>query len=66
MLFSATETYSTSDMSQMDTEYQELELEVVRIVEQTKWNTISVLDEVEELVVSVHLLFKLVQIMHKV
>lgn len=40
----ATETYSTSDMSQMDTEYQELELEVVRIVEQTKWNTISVLD----------------------
>ena len=31
-------------MSQMDTEYQELELEVVRIVEQTKWNTISVLD----------------------
>ena len=40
----ATETYSSSDMSQMDTEYQELELEVVRIVEQTKWNTIGVLD----------------------
>ena len=63
----ATETYSTSDMSQMDTEYQELELEVVRIVEQTKWNTISVLDgKAEDQVVLAHLSFKLVPIMHKV
>ena len=38
------ETYSSSDLSKIDTEYQELEAEVSRIVSQTKWNTVGLLD----------------------
>ena len=38
------ETYSSSDLAKIDTEYQELEAEVTRIVSQTKWNTIGLLD----------------------
>ena len=34
----ATETYSTDDLALMDTEYQQLESEITRIVTQTKWN----------------------------
>jgi len=38
------ETYSSSDLAKINTEYQELEEEVSRIVSQTKWNTIGLLD----------------------
>ena len=40
----STETYSTADLGLMDTEYQQLESEIQRIVEQTKWNKMSLLD----------------------
>ena len=40
----ATETYSTADLALMDTEYQQLESEVTRIVSQTKWNKMELLD----------------------
>ena len=40
----ATETYSTDDLGLMDTEYQQLESEIQRIVEQTKWNKMGLLD----------------------
>ena len=40
----ATETYSTDDLGLMDTEYQQLESEIQRIVEQTKWNKMDLLD----------------------
>jgi len=40
----ATETYSTADLGLMDTEYQQLESEIQRIVEQTKWNKMNLLD----------------------
>ena len=40
----ATETYSTDDLALMDTEYQQLEAEITRIVTQTKWNKMELLD----------------------
>ena len=40
----ATETYSTADLALMDTEYQQLESEITRIVAQTKWNKMELLD----------------------
>ena len=40
----ATETYSTNDLQLMDTEYQQLEAEIERIVDQTKWNKMSLFD----------------------
>jgi len=40
----ATETYSTDDLALMDTEYQQLEAEIQRIVDQTKWNKMELLD----------------------
>jgi len=40
----ATETYSTNDLQLMDTEYQQLEAEITRIVDQTKWNKMSLFD----------------------
>ena len=40
----ATETYSTDDLALMDTEYQQLEAEITRIVSQTKWNKMELLD----------------------
>jgi flagellin len=40
----STETYSTNDLGLMDTEYQQLESEIQRIVEQTKWNKMGLLD----------------------
>ena len=40
----ATETYSTDDLALMDTEYQQLESEITRIVTQTKWNKMELLD----------------------
>ena len=40
----ATETYSTADLALMDTEYQQLESEITRIVDQTKWNKMTLLD----------------------
>ena len=40
----ATETYSTADLALMDTEYQQLESEITRIVTQTKWNKMELLD----------------------
>jgi len=40
----ATETYSTDDLALMDTEYQQLESEITRIVEQTKWNRMDLLN----------------------
>ena len=39
----ATETYSTDDLALMDTEYQQLESEITRIVTQTKWNKMELL-----------------------
>ena len=40
----ATETYSTDDLGLMDTEYQQLEAEITRIVDQTKWNRMDLLN----------------------
>ena len=40
----ATETYSTADLALMDIEYQQLESEITRIVAQTKWNKMELLD----------------------
>jgi flagellin len=40
----ATETYSTADLALMDTEYQQLEAEITRIVDQTKWNKMNHFD----------------------
>ena len=40
----ATETYSTADLALMDIEYQQLEAEITRIVAQTKWNKMELLD----------------------
>ena len=40
----ATETYSTNDLQLMDTEYQQLEAEIERIVDQTKWNKVTLFD----------------------
>ena len=40
----ATETYSTDDLALMDIEYQQLEAEIQRIVDQTKWNKMELLD----------------------
>jgi len=40
----ATETYSTEDLGLMDIEYQQLEAEITRIVAQTKWNKMELLD----------------------
>ena len=40
----ATETYSTDDLALMDIEYQQLEAEITRIVAQTKWNKMELLD----------------------
>ena len=40
----ATETYSTDDLGLMDIEYQQLEAEITRIVAQTKWNKMELLD----------------------
>ena len=40
----ATETYSTADLALMDTEYQQLEAEITRIVDQTKWNKMNLFD----------------------
>ncbi len=38
------ETFSSADLAASDSEYQQLEAEVSRIVAQTKWNTMGVLD----------------------
>ena len=40
---STSETFSTNDLVAADTEYQQLEAEVSRIVADTKWNTMNVL-----------------------
>ena len=40
----ATETYSPDDLALMDTEYQQLEAEITRIVDQTKWNRMDLLN----------------------
>ena len=40
----ATETYSPADLLLMDTEYQQLEAEITRIVDQTKWNKMDLLN----------------------
>jgi len=40
----ATETYSPDDLLLMDTEYQQLEAEITRIVDQTKWNRMDLLN----------------------
>jgi len=40
----ATETYSPDDLQLMDTEYQQLESEISRIVSQTKWNKMDLLN----------------------
>jgi len=40
----ATETYSPDDLVLMDTEYQQLEAEITRIVDQTKWNKMDLLN----------------------
>ena len=41
---SSSDTYTSSDRSAMDTEYQQLESEITRIVSQTKWNKMTILD----------------------
>ena len=41
---SSSDTYTSSDRSDMDTEYQQLEAEITRIVSQTKWNKMTILD----------------------
>tara|TARA_B100001287_G_scaffold232924_1_gene204159 strand:- start:248 stop:1075 length:828 start_codon:yes stop_codon:yes gene_type:complete len=41
---SSSDTYTTSDRSEMDTEYQQLESEITRIISQTKWNKMTILD----------------------
>ena len=41
---SSSDTYTSSDRSEMDTEYQQLESEITRIVSQTKWNKMTILD----------------------
>jgi flagellin len=41
---SSSDTYTSSDRSAMDTEYQQLESEITRIVSQTKWNNMTILD----------------------
>ena len=38
------QTYSTADLVMIDTEYQQLEAEVTRIVDDTKWNTMALLN----------------------
>ena len=40
----ATETYSPADLALMDTEYQQLEAEITRIVDQTKWNKMDLFE----------------------
>ncbi len=40
----AIETYSPDDLQLMDTEYQQLESEISRIVSQTKWNKMDLLN----------------------
>jgi len=40
----ATETYSPDDLALMDTEYQQLESEITRIVDQTKWNKMDLIN----------------------
>ena len=40
----ATETYSPDDLALMDTEYQQLEAEITRIVDQSKWNKMDLLN----------------------
>ena len=40
----ATETYSPDDLALMDTEYQQLEAEITRIVDQTKWNKMDLIN----------------------
>ena len=40
---STSQTFSTNDLAASDTEYQQLEAEVSRIVADTKWNTMEVL-----------------------
>ena len=40
----STETYSPADLLLMDTEYQQLEAEITRIVDQTKWNKMDLLN----------------------
>ena len=40
----ATETYSPADLALMDTEYQQLEAEITRIIDQTKWNKMDLLN----------------------
>ena len=41
---SSTDTYISSDRQDMDTEYQQLEAEIIRIVDQTKWNKMNTLN----------------------
>ena len=41
---SSSDTYTSADRSAMDTEYQQLESEITRIVSQTKWNKMTILD----------------------
>lgn len=41
---SSTDTYTSSDRQDMDTEYQQLETEITRIVDQTKWNKMNTLN----------------------
>ena len=41
---SSSDTYTSSDRSDMDTEYQQLESEITRIISQTKWNKMTILD----------------------
>ena len=43
-VLSSSDTYTSSDRSDMDTEYQQLEAEITRIVSQTKWNKMTILD----------------------
>jgi len=38
------QTYSTADLVMIDTEYQQLEAEVTRIIDDTKWNTMALLN----------------------
>jgi flagellin len=42
---STTETYTNDDRTMMDTEFDELKKEIIRISTDTKWNTEAVLDE---------------------
>ena len=40
----SSDTYSNNDRAALDTEYQQLEAEITRIITETKWNTIGLLD----------------------